>query len=95
MLQGKTKGKNRSTERTAMNVHEMLGRQLKATKLANYIEPLLREKPGIPISIVEDMTTEWWREVARVAGVKLPSEETRGEVVRLLWGRELSRRKHG
>lgn len=85
-----------------MNVHEMLGRQLKATKLANYIEPLLREKPGIPISIVEDMTAEWWREVARAAGVKpsnrangSQSEETRAEVVRMLWGRELSRRKHG
>ena len=83
------------TKAAPLNTYKMLARSMKAAKLANYIEPLLRTKPPIPISIVEDMDCAWWREVARRAQVNPPSEETQAAVVRLLWERELARGRHG
>lgn len=79
-----------------MTSAEMLGRQMKAGKMANFIEPLL-SSGDIPISTVSDMTSEWWLEIAKRAGCghrKPPSQQTRDLVVTKLWERALARRTH-
>jgi hypothetical protein len=76
------------------NTAELLGRRMKVGKIIAYLEPLLHSDPPIPISIVADMTSEWWQEVAKQAGCghrKPPSQQTRDEVVRNLWRRALNK----
>ena len=48
------------------NAYAMLARSMKVNKLVNFIEPLLRDS-SIPVSAVQDMPAEWWRDVAQHA----------------------------
>jgi len=75
------------------NAYEMLARSMKVNKLVNFIEPLLRDS-SIPVSAVQDMPAEWWRDVAQHARVKFPGEQTRRDVVVELYGRDVLRRKN-
>lgn len=77
-----------------MNSFELLARDHKARKMADFLYPRLK-LTDMAISEVEDADAGWWRLVAIQAGVNPPGRdaETKRAVIQMLYDRQAAERK--